>query len=168
VVFFQARNALKTVFGRGIAPDPNGRFYDTPKTHSQLGKGSPLWGRGHPFPSPGPVRLQCLVRHIPPLFLAIHHWVIVYTACPVMAWEDHQEGGLMQDFLWWVFILKVCKVQVSPYSSASTKQRVKAALRPISTTTGCSADDVTAVLDVWPCCRRVVCLVEHRWVFLSF
>ena len=41
-MFFQARNALKTVFGRGFAPDPTGGAYDAPP--------DPLvgWGGGYP------------------------------------------------------------------------------------------------------------------------
>jgi len=92
MVFFQARNALKTVFGRGFAPDPTGGAYDAPP--------GPLvgWGGGHPLPiSPlaafGGSILDAFGVSIssaafggsvldafgvsfsvyPPLFLAIHH-----------------------------------------------------------------------------------------------
>ena len=101
-VFFQARNALKTVFGRGFAPDPTGGAYDAPP--------DPLvgWGGGHPLPIPLPSRrlwrldpqrlrrldLAAIDSSVldafggslldafgvsfsvyPPLFLAIHHWI---------------------------------------------------------------------------------------------
>jgi len=62
MVFFQGRNALKTVFGRGFAPNPTGGAYDVPS--------DPLvgWGGGTHSPSPrclqrlGPRRLGRLVR----------------------------------------------------------------------------------------------------------
>ena len=60
MVFFQARNALKTVFGWGFAPDPTGEVTMLPRPPSRLGRGHPL-----PFPSPFggsvlPRRLRCL------------------------------------------------------------------------------------------------------------
>ena len=85
MVFFQARNALKTVFGRGFAPEPTGGAYVTPP--------DPLvgWGGGHPLPIPllsrrlGRLDLAAFGGSVldafglsfsvyPPLFLAIHHW----------------------------------------------------------------------------------------------
>jgi len=67
-VFFQARNALKTVFGRGFAPDPTGGAYDAPPD-SLVG-----WGGGHSLPillpsrrlwRLDPRRLWRLVQRIP-------------------------------------------------------------------------------------------------------
>ena len=54
MVFFQARNALKTVFGWSFAPDPIGGAYDSPP---DLLVG---WGGGHPLPIPSssPGKLQ--------------------------------------------------------------------------------------------------------------
>jgi len=46
---FQAKNAPKSVFGRGSDPDPAGGAYDAPRPHSRL-------GRGHPLPIPLPAR----------------------------------------------------------------------------------------------------------------
>jgi len=68
MVFFQARNALKTVFGRGFAPDPTGGAYDAPP-ESLVG-----WEGGSPSHSPplllpkrlGPRHhLRRLVQRIP-------------------------------------------------------------------------------------------------------
>ena len=53
MVFFQARNALKTVFGWSFAPDPIGGAYDSPP---DLLVG---WGGGHPLPFPPPRRANC-------------------------------------------------------------------------------------------------------------
>ena len=85
MVFFQARNALKTVFGRGFAPDPTGGAYDASPDHL-VG-----WGEGRLLPIPlrfrrlwrlDPRRLRRLdlaafgvsFSVYPPLFLTIHHW----------------------------------------------------------------------------------------------
>jgi len=40
--FFQARNAPKSVFGRGSALDPAGELTTLPKPPSRLGRGYPL------------------------------------------------------------------------------------------------------------------------------
>ena len=56
MVFFQARNALKTVFGRGFAPDPTGIAYNAPQTSSRLGRGAPP--PNSPPSSPGKLQQQ--------------------------------------------------------------------------------------------------------------
>jgi len=50
MVFFQARNALKTVFGRGFAPDPTRKTPRTPLGNSLRRSLRPLvgWRGGHP------------------------------------------------------------------------------------------------------------------------
>ena len=93
MVFFQARNALKTVFSWGFAPDPTGEVTMLPRPPSRLGRGAPT---PH-FPSAARSSLGLCLRHLVQCIpasifsntpLGKPFWILLEQE--MMRWQWHQ------------------------------------------------------------------------------